>query len=112
MGDAWSALCRSSTENGRLMGCPVVLAPGGGLSRNGRVRSRRVDPYRNGASRSGSSLCVDYEDPEQTPDCFDVTAVTIPEDVQPGSCVRTVASLDGRLLRIETLDRRCRAPNR
>jgi len=59
-------------------------------------------------SRSASSLCFEPEDAEQTPECFDVAGVALPDAVQPGACVRTVASLDDRLIRVEVLERPCR----
>lgn len=59
-------------------------------------------------SRSDTVLCFEPEDRDQTPECFDTTVVSIPDTAQPGACVRTVATLDNKLLRVETLDRACR----
>lgn len=63
-------------------------------------------------SRSDVSLCFNPEDPKQTPECFDIGEVSVPDEVQPGVCIRTVASLADKLLRVEILERECRVPNR
>lgn len=63
-------------------------------------------------SVSSSSVCINPEDKNQVPYCLEVSDAQAVADIAENSCVRAVGTLDGKLVRIESLDRSCRVPTR
>ena len=59
-----------------------------------------------------SSVCINPEDQKQEPYCLDVSDPALLTEIAEGECVEAVGSLDGQLVRMETLNRVCKLPRR
>lgn len=63
-------------------------------------------------SVSSSEICLNPENKNVEPFCLQVTDPQALAGLSEGSCVRTVSTLDDKLIRIEALGRVCRLPTR
>lgn len=63
-------------------------------------------------SVSSSGICINPESKNVEPYCLEVADPLAVANLAEGSCVRSVSTLDDKLIRIEELRRICRLPNR